>query len=90
VIFGILILGIFLGSVDFSSLSVSVGDAVFSCGNHGRDQFNAGRVCVGHAGAAGKSDQTGDAKTSGKTHAIDLGPSEKELLADILVVLQKK
>ena len=61
------ILGIFLGGVDFSSLSVSVGDAVFSCGNFIMAvKFNAGRVCVGHAGAAGKSDQTGDAKTSGK------------------------
>ena len=29
-------------------------------------------------------------KPQEKMHAIDLGPSEKELLADILVVLQKK
>ena len=29
-------------------------------------------------------------KPQEKTHAVDLGPSEKELLADILVLLQKK
>ena len=29
-------------------------------------------------------------KPQEKTHAVDLGPSEKELLADILAVLQKK
>mgnify|MGYP004078373999 FL=1 len=29
-------------------------------------------------------------KPQEKMHAVDLGPSEKELLADILVVLQKK
>ena len=29
-------------------------------------------------------------KPQEKTHVVDLGPSEKELLADILVVLQKK
>ena len=29
-------------------------------------------------------------KPQEKTHAVDPGPSEKELLADILAVLQKK
>ena len=29
-------------------------------------------------------------KPQEKTHVVDPGPSEKELLADILVVLQKK
>lgn len=29
-------------------------------------------------------------KLQEKTHAVDPGPSEKELLADILVVLSKK
>ena len=92
VIFWILILGIFLGGVDFSSLSVSVGDAVFSCGNFIMAVINLMLVAFVWVILVRQVNRIKQAtqKPQKKTHAVDLGPSENELLADILVVLQKK
>ena len=86
------ILGIFLGGVDFSSLSVSVGDAVFSYGNFIMAVINLILVAfvwfilVRQVNRIKQATQ----KPQEKTYAVDRGPSEKEFLADFLVVLQKK
>ena len=86
------ILGIFLGGVDFSSLSVSVGDAIFSYGSFIMAVINlilvtfVWFILVRQVNRIKQATQ----KPQEKTHAVDPGPSEKELLADILAVLQKK
>jgi len=70
------ILGIFLGGVDFSSLSVSVGDAVFSYGNFIMAVSNLMLVAfvwfilVRQVNRIKQATQ----KPQEKTHAVDPGP----------------
>ena len=70
------ILGIFLGGVDFSSLSVSVGDAIFSYGSFIMAVINlilvtfVWFILVRQVNRIKQATQ----KPQEKTHAVDPGP----------------
>jgi len=85
------LIGIFMGGVDFGGLSASVGEAVFTYGNFIMAIINfliIAFVVFMLVRQVNKIKEA-TAKEEEAAPAADPGPSEKDLLAEILVALKK-
>ncbi len=85
------LIGMFLGGIDFSALSASVGDAVFTYGNFIMAIINfliIAFVVFMLVRQVNKIKEANAKKEEAEAPA-DPGPSEKDLLADILAALKK-
>ena len=86
------LIGIFLGGVDFSGLSASVGEAVFTYGNFIMAIINFLIIAFVVFVLVRQVNKIKEATAKTEKEAgpaTDLGPSEKDLLADILAALEK-
>ena len=85
------LIGIFMGGIDFSGLSASVGDAVFTYGNFIMAVINFLIIAFVVFMLVRQVNKMKEAakKEEEAAPAPDPGPSEKDLLADILVALKK-
>ncbi len=85
------IIGVFMGGVDFAGLSATVGEAVFTYGNFIMAIINflvIAFVVFMLVRYVNKVKEA-SAKEEEAAPAADPGPSEKDLLADILAALKK-
>ena len=86
------LIGMFLGGIDFSGLSASVGEAVFTYGNFIMAIINfliIAFVVFMLVRQVNKIKEATAKKEEEAAPAADPGPSEKDLLADILAALKK-
>ncbi|MGV6839799.1 MAG: large conductance mechanosensitive channel protein MscL [Planktomarina sp.] len=86
------IIGLFMGGVDFSGLQASFGEAVFTYGNFIMAVINFLIIAFVVFMLVRMVNKVKDAATKEEEAAAptpDPGPTEKELLADILKALQK-
>ncbi len=85
-------IGLFLGGVDFSGLSASFGEAVFTYGNFIMAIINfliIAFVVFMLVRQVNKIKEATKKEEEAAAPAPDPGPTEKELLADILAALKK-